>query len=75
VRELTELGLLDDLSGVGIPTVEWVLYSKHGQRIWREPRGVAAAYNWPQFSIYRGELLGVLHRAVRSRPPMSYLWP
>ncbi|MGH2395762.1 MAG: flavin-dependent oxidoreductase [bacterium] len=67
VRELTELGLLGDLSGVGIPTAEWVLYSKHGQRIWGEPRGLAAGYNWPQFSIHRGELLGVLYRAVLSR--------
>lgn len=67
VRELTELGLLSDLSGVGIPTSEWVLYSKHGQPIWREPRGTAAGYNWPQFSIHRGELLGVLYRAVVSR--------
>jgi 2-polyprenyl-6-methoxyphenol hydroxylase-like FAD-dependent oxidoreductase len=67
VRELTELGLLGDLSGVGIPTAEWVLHSKHGQRIWSEPRGVAAGYNWPQFSIHRGELLGVLYRAVLGR--------
>jgi len=35
VRELTELGLLDDLSAVGIPTAEWMLASRHGQRIWR----------------------------------------
>jgi 5-methylphenazine-1-carboxylate 1-monooxygenase len=67
VRELAELGLLDDLSGVAIPTAEWVLYSKHGQRIWREPRGVSAGYHWPQLSIHRGELLGVLYRAVLSR--------
>jgi 5-methylphenazine-1-carboxylate 1-monooxygenase len=67
VRELTELGLLDDLAEVGIPTTEFVLYSKHGQRIWREPRGLAAGYRWPQFSIHRGELLGILHRAVVAR--------
>ncbi len=67
VRELTELGLLDDLSHVGIPTAEWVLCSKHGQRIWGEPRGLAAGYRWPQLSIHRGELLGVLYRAVLSR--------
>ena len=67
VRELTELGLLDDLLAVGIPTAEWVLYSKHGQRIWGEPRGLAAGYRWPQLSIHRGELLGLLYRAVRSR--------
>jgi 2-polyprenyl-6-methoxyphenol hydroxylase-like FAD-dependent oxidoreductase len=67
VRELTELGLLDDLTAVGIPTAEYVLYSKHGQRIWGEPRGLAAGYRWPQFSIHRGELLGVLHQAVLAR--------
>jgi 2-polyprenyl-6-methoxyphenol hydroxylase-like FAD-dependent oxidoreductase len=67
VRELTELGLLDDLAATGIPTAEYVLYSKHGQRIWREPRGLAAGYRWPQFSVHRGELLGILHRAVLDR--------
>ncbi len=67
VRELAELGLLDDLVAVGIPTAEFVLYSTHGQRIWGEPRGLAAGYRWPQFSIHRGELLGVLHRAVLAR--------
>lgn len=67
VRELAELGLLDDLAAVGIPTAEFVLYSTHGQRIWGEPRGLAAGYRWPQFSIHRGELLGLLHRAVLAR--------
>ena len=57
-RELTELGLLDDLYAAGIPTAELAYYSKHGQRIWSEPRGLAAGYRWPQFSIHRGELLG-----------------
>ncbi|MFL6574165.1 MAG: flavin-dependent oxidoreductase [Burkholderiales bacterium] len=66
VRELTELGLLDDLTAVGIPTAEYVLYSKHGQRIWGEPRGLAAGYRWPQFSIHRGDLQAVLLDAVRA---------
>jgi 5-methylphenazine-1-carboxylate 1-monooxygenase len=67
VRELAELGLLDDLSAVGIPTAEFFYYSKLGQQIWSEPLGVAAGYRWPQFSIHRGKLLGVLYRAVVSR--------
>ena len=67
VRELTELGLLDDLYAVAIPTAELYYYSKHGQRIWGEPRGLAAGYKWPQFSIHRGELLGLLNRAVLER--------
>ncbi len=67
VRELTELGLLDDLLSVGIPTVEDVYYSRHGQHIWTEPCGLAAGYHWPQIAIHRGELLGVLYRAVLNR--------
>jgi 5-methylphenazine-1-carboxylate 1-monooxygenase len=66
-RELAELGLLDELNAVGIPTAELAYYTKHGQRIWSEPRGIAAGYRWPQFSIHRGKLLGVLHRAVIER--------
>jgi 2-polyprenyl-6-methoxyphenol hydroxylase-like FAD-dependent oxidoreductase len=67
VRELTELGLLDELSGIGLPTAELVYCSKHGQVIWREPRGLAAGYHWPQLCIHRGELLGLLYRAVLDR--------
>ena len=67
VRELTELGLLDDLYAIGIPTAELVYYSRHGQRIWGEPRGLAAGYRWPQLSVHRGELLGVLYRVVLER--------
>ncbi len=75
VRELTELGLLDDLLNAGIPTAELVFYSKHGQRIWGEPRGQAAGYRWPQVSIHRGELLGMLHRAVLSRLGVERIHP
>ncbi len=67
VRELAELGLLGDLAAVGIPTAELVYYSKRGQRIWGEPRGLAAGYRWPQFSVHRGELLALLHPAVLTR--------
>ena len=66
-RELAELGLLDDLAALAIPTGELAYYSRHGQRIWSEPRGLAAGYRWPQFSIHRGDLLGVLFRAVVAR--------
>jgi 2-polyprenyl-6-methoxyphenol hydroxylase-like FAD-dependent oxidoreductase len=66
-RELAELGLLDDLYATAIPTAELAYYSTHGQRIWSEPRGLAAGYHWPQFSIHRGELLGLLHRALEKR--------
>src|SRR5689334_20271499 len=67
VRELAELGLLEALTATGIPTAELVYYSRLGQRIWAEPRGLLAGYRWPQLSIHRGELLGVLYRAVVAR--------
>ena len=67
VRGLSELGLADDLSAQGLATGEFVMFNKHGQRIWGEPRGLAAGYRWPQYSIHRGRLLGVLHRAFVER--------
>ena len=67
VRELTELGLRDKLAATAIATGELVYYSKRGQRIWTEPRGLAAGYNWPQFSTRRGALQMILLDAVRQR--------
>jgi 2-polyprenyl-6-methoxyphenol hydroxylase-like FAD-dependent oxidoreductase len=67
VRELTELGLADRLAATAIPTAELAYYSKRGQPIWSEPRGLAAGYNWPQFSIHRGELQTILLDAARER--------
>ena len=67
VRELTELGLLDDLLAVGIPIAETEYYSKHGQHVWTEPRGLAAGYRWPMIMVHRGQLLNVLYRAVVDR--------
>ncbi len=67
VRELTELGLADEIADTAIPTSTLSYVSKRGQLIWSEPRGKAAGYNWPQFSIHRGELQMILYRAVLER--------
>jgi 2-polyprenyl-6-methoxyphenol hydroxylase-like FAD-dependent oxidoreductase len=67
VRELTELGLADEIARTAIPTSTLAYFSKRGQLIWSEPRGEAAGYNWPQFSIHRGELQMILDRAVLER--------
>lgn len=67
VRELTEIGLQDKLAATGIPTAELAYFSKHGKAIWSEPRGEAAGYHWPQFSIHRGELQMILLNAVIER--------
>jgi 5-methylphenazine-1-carboxylate 1-monooxygenase len=67
VRELVELGLGDALAETGIATRRLNLYNKFGQLICSEPRGLAAGYRWPQFSIHRGRLQLLLLRAVRER--------
>jgi len=66
-RELFELGLEVPLDRVGLRTEGMVYFSANGQEIWREPRGLAAGYDWPQFSIHRGGLQMALHDALRAR--------
>jgi len=67
VRELIELGLLDQLDSIGVRTKELSFFSKHGKPIWSEPRGLEAGYRWPQFSVHRGRLQQVLLDAVIER--------
>jgi 2-polyprenyl-6-methoxyphenol hydroxylase-like FAD-dependent oxidoreductase len=67
IKELAELGLLDRLDAVAIRTYELFYTNRLGQEIWREPRGLDAGYDIPQFSIHRGRLQGVIYQAVRAR--------
>jgi 2-polyprenyl-6-methoxyphenol hydroxylase-like FAD-dependent oxidoreductase len=67
VRELTELGLQTDLAQLGVETSALAYYNRFGQPIWHEPRGLAAGYAWPQFSIHRGEFQMLLARVARER--------
>ena len=64
VKILSALGLLDALAANAIETAELAYFNKHGQAIWREPRGRAAGYEFPQFSIHRGELHMLLYKHV-----------
>jgi 2-polyprenyl-6-methoxyphenol hydroxylase-like FAD-dependent oxidoreductase len=67
VRELIELGLADELSRIGNATERLDYLNRHGQLVWSELRGRAAGYNWPQYSIHRGQLQMMLLGAVRER--------
>src|SRR6201981_4155229 len=67
IKELRTLGLLQRLDTVAIRTYELFYTNRFGQEIWREPRGLDAGYDVPQFSIHRGRLQGVIHDAVRER--------
>jgi 5-methylphenazine-1-carboxylate 1-monooxygenase len=64
VLVLHDLGLQDALEATAIHTAELIYVNKFGQRIMQEPRGMDAGYPIPQYSIHRGELHMVLHRAV-----------
>ena len=68
VRELYDLGIgPDDLDTVGVPSKEWALVGLNGNDIYSESRGLLAGYNWPQYSVHRGELLMLLYRKLVSR--------
>ena len=67
MRELSELGLQDALAARAIETRELAFYSRHGQFIYKEPRGRFAGYDWPQLSIHRADLHDVLLTAARQR--------
>src|SRR5438105_3017658 len=66
-KELIALGLEADLARVALATQEAVFFNRFGQLIFREPLGRAAGYDWPQYSIHRGDLMAVLLEAVRRR--------
>jgi 5-methylphenazine-1-carboxylate 1-monooxygenase len=67
VRELTELGLDDELARIALATRQLSYFNKLGQLIHSEPRGLSAGYKWPQYSVHRGQLQMLLLRAVRQR--------
>jgi 2-polyprenyl-6-methoxyphenol hydroxylase-like FAD-dependent oxidoreductase len=67
VRELIEMGLGDMLGRVGIQTRDYGFYTKTGVEIWTEPRGLDAGYNWPQYSVHRGQFHMALFEAVKDR--------
>ena len=73
IRELAALDLLPALDGVGIRTRELRYLNRFGQEIWKEPRGIWAGHEVPQFSIHRGHLHQVLWQAAAARLPTGAL--
>jgi 2-polyprenyl-6-methoxyphenol hydroxylase-like FAD-dependent oxidoreductase len=67
VRELEELGMRGPIEKAGVACRELAYFTKRGERIWGEPRGVAAGYHWPQISIHRGILQMALLEAAKQR--------
>lgn len=68
VRELGDMGIgTDQLDKVGVPSKEWALVGLNGNDVYSEPRGLLAGYNWPQYSLHRGELHMLLYRTLVDR--------
>lgn len=66
-RELSRLGLEEALTQAAVTTREGVFFNRFGQLIYHEPLGRHAGYDWPQYSIHRGDLQTILLDAVRQR--------
>src|SRR5262245_23586378 len=67
MAELTALGVGDGIAALGVRTAELCYFNRHGQLIWREPRGLEAGYPVPQVSVHRGALQLALYTEVRRR--------
>ena len=68
VRELHDMGRTDAvLDTIGIQAREWALVGRNGRDVYAEPRGLAAGYRWPQYSVHRGALQMLLYQTVRER--------
>ena len=67
VRELAELGLLDELLALGVAITDLNYLTATGELVWHEPRGLAAGYHWPQIAIHRGQLHMFLIEKVQQR--------
>ena len=67
MRELTELGVADSIAAEGVTPTTLNYFTRRGQEIWSEPRGLAAGYHWPQLSVHRGRLQLALRDLAEAR--------
>jgi 2-polyprenyl-6-methoxyphenol hydroxylase-like FAD-dependent oxidoreductase len=66
-KQLAELGLLPALERVAITATEIAYFNRFGQFIYSDPSGRYGGYEWPQFSIHRGDLQMALLAALVER--------
>jgi 2-polyprenyl-6-methoxyphenol hydroxylase-like FAD-dependent oxidoreductase len=67
VRELAELGLLEDLRKIGVEIEGLDYRMADGRAVWSEKRGLPAGYRWPQIAVHRGHFQVFLRDAVVKR--------
>ena len=68
-----DLGLEEDLSKLAVLTQESIFFNRFGQKIYSEPAGKFAGYDYPQFSIHRHDLLQTLLNAYLLRVGSEHL--
>ena len=66
-RELIALGLQDKLDSFAIRTTSMQYFTRRGKQIISVPCGEHAGYNWPQYSLHRGEFQMMLLATLRQR--------
>lgn len=64
MREFAALGLRDQLRSVAIENRESAFFNRHGQLIYKEPRGLFGGYDQPELGIHRGKLHKILFAAA-----------
>ena len=52
---------------IAVETRELARVGPDGSDVWSAPRGLAAGYRWPQYSVHRGELEMLLYRTTVDR--------
>jgi 5-methylphenazine-1-carboxylate 1-monooxygenase len=67
VRELEELGLLEEFRAISVDAVDSIFYNHHGQEIYAEKCGVHMGYVHEQRFVHRGYLQMLLYRTVLER--------
>jgi len=60
MRELAALGLNDAVAAAGVKNIESAFFNRFGQLIYKEERGLAAGYPFPEVGIHRGTLHRIL---------------
>jgi 5-methylphenazine-1-carboxylate 1-monooxygenase len=67
MERLFGLGIGDELVSKGVQTKEYCFFTRNGQLVHKEPRGIFAGYKLPQVSIHRGDLHLTLQHAVNEK--------
>lgn len=67
VKFLHELGLEHEMDEISVRTRKVLFYSRYGQYLFEDLRGLDGGYNWPMYSIHRGDFHQLLLRHVKQK--------